>query len=96
MKLKRRIMGSWVIGSSAIATLTIITIMIVMTANIFLGAKDTLSWEFLTSAPREGMTAGGIFPAIVGTVLLVLLMSLAGVPAGAITAVYLSEYASQK
>jgi phosphate transport system permease protein len=96
MNLKRRIVGSWVIGSSAVATITIITVMLVMTTSIVIGAKDTLSWEFLTSAPREGMTAGGIFPAIVGTVLLVLLMSLAGVPAGTITAIYLSEYASHK
>ncbi len=96
MKLKRRLMGSWVVGTSAVATLTIIVVMLAMTASIVWGAKDTISWEFLTAAPREGMTEGGIFPAIIGTVLLVLLMSIAGVPAGAITAVYLSEYASQK
>lgn len=96
MHLKRRLMGSWVVGTSAVATLTIIVVMLAMTASIVWGAKDTISWEFITAAPREGMTEGGIFPAIIGTVLLVLLMSIAGVPAGAITAVYLSEYASQK
>jgi phosphate transport system permease protein len=42
------------------------------------------------------MTAGGIFPAIVGTALLVLIMSIAGVPIGTVTAVYLSEYASTR
>ncbi len=89
-------MGSWVIGSTALATVIIIGLMIMMIATIVVGAKDTISWEFLTAEPREGMTAGGIFPAIVGTVMLVLLMTIAGVPAGAITAVYLSEYASQK
>jgi phosphate transport system permease protein len=41
------------------------------------------------------MTAGGIFPAIVGTVLLVLIMSILGVPVGTITALYLSEYANK-
>ena len=96
MTIRRRIMGTWVIGTSSVATFLIIAIMIWMTASIFLGGRDTLSWEFLTSAPREGMTAGGIFPAIVGTVMLVLLMALAGVPAGAITALYLSEYASSR
>lgn len=96
MHLKRKIMGMYVVGISGIATLTIIALLIAMTVSIFLGAKDTLSWEFLLTAPREGMEAGGIFPAIVGTVLLVLLMSIAGVPAGAITAIYLSEYASQR
>lgn len=93
MRAKRLFLGSWVIGTSAAATLVILATMIFMSATIFLGGKDTLSWEFLTSPPTEGMTAGGIFPAIVGTVLLVLLMTIAGVPAGAITAVYLSEYA---
>ena len=96
MTIRRRIMGTWVIGTSSVATFLIIAIMIWMTASIFVGGRDTLSWEFLTSAPREGMTAGGIFPAIVGTVMLVLLMALAGVPAGAITALYLSEYASSR
>jgi phosphate transport system permease protein len=96
MALKRRLMGSWVIGTSAIATFVIVSAMILMSLSIVMGGKDTLSWEFLTTAPREGMTEGGIFPAIVGTVLLVLLMSLAGVPAGAITALYLTEYASQR
>lgn len=96
MRLQRRLMGSWVIGSTALATVIIIGLMIMMIATIVAGAKDTISWEFLTAEPREGMTAGGIFPAIVGTVMLVLLMTIAGVPAGAITAVYLSEYASQK
>jgi phosphate transport system permease protein len=96
MALKRRLMGSWVVGTSALATIVIVGAMILMSLSIVMGGKDTLSWEFLTTAPREGMTEGGIFPAIVGTVLLVLLMSLAGVPAGAITALYLTEYASQR
>lgn len=54
-----------------------------------------MTWEFLTASPKEGMTAGGIFPAIVGTVLLVLIMSIFGVPIGTITAIYLSEYAKR-
>ncbi len=48
---------------------------------------------FLTTEPREANTEGGIFPALFGTVLLVFLMSLAVVPLGVITAVYMTEYA---
>lgn len=96
MNLKRRIMGGWVIGTSLTATLLIIAVMLAMTISIIIGAQGTISWEFLTQPPTDGMTAGGIFPAIVGTVMLVLLMSIAGVPAGAITALYLSEYASSR
>ena len=56
-------------------------------------ARPTCRWAFLTQAPTDGMTAGGIFPAIFGTVALVLLMTLAGVPVGVATAIYLHEYA---
>jgi phosphate transport system permease protein len=48
---------------------------------------------FLATEPREANTEGGIFPALFGTVLLVFLMSLAVVPLGVITAVYMTEYA---
>jgi phosphate transport system permease protein len=48
---------------------------------------------FLFTEPREANTEGGIFPALFGTVLLVLLMSIAVVPLGVVTAVYMTEYA---
>ena len=52
-------------------------------------------WEFLTAEPRESNTAGGVMPAIFGTVLMVLLMSIAVVPVGVMAAVYLNDYARQ-
>lgn len=52
-------------------------------------------WEFLTESPRAGNTEGGVFPALFGTVLLVLLMSLLVTPFGVLAAVYLHEYAHQ-
>jgi phosphate transport system permease protein len=52
-----------------------------------------LSWEFISAKPTMGMTEGGIFPAIFGTVALVFLMTIAVMPAGVLTAVYLEEYA---
>lgn len=52
-------------------------------------------WEFLTAEPREANTEGGIFPAIFGTVMMVLLMSIIVTPFGVIAAVYLREYAKQ-
>jgi phosphate transport system permease protein len=58
------------------------------------GGAHVISWELLSAAPREGMTKGGIFPAIFGTAALTLLMTVAAVPAGVATAVYLTEYAS--
>lgn len=50
-------------------------------------------WEFLSASPREANTAGGVFPAIFGTVALTLIMSLAVVPFGVLAALYLREYA---
>jgi phosphate transport system permease protein len=52
-------------------------------------------WDFLSDDPREANTEGGIFPAIFGTVLMVLLMSMLVTPFGVIAAVYLREYAKQ-
>ncbi|MGD1146539.1 MAG: phosphate ABC transporter permease PstA [Thermoanaerobaculaceae bacterium] len=52
-------------------------------------------WEFLSGEPRESNTEGGIFPAIFGTALMVLLMTVAVVPLGVVTAVYLNEYARE-
>jgi phosphate transport system permease protein len=52
-------------------------------------------WEFLTGDPRESNTEGGIFPAIFGTVMMVLIMSVMAVPFGVLAALYLREYARQ-
>jgi len=76
-------------------TLTIVFIVFAILGNIFWFGHAHLSWEFLTTPPKEGMTAGGIFPAIFGTVLLVFLMTIAVVPIGVVTAIYLSEYARE-
>ncbi|HQR45502.1 MAG TPA: phosphate ABC transporter permease PstA [Thermoanaerobaculia bacterium] len=52
-------------------------------------------WEFVSGEPRESNTEGGIFPALFGTVLMVVLMSLVSVPFGVVAALYLREYAAQ-
>ena len=52
-----------------------------------------LSWEFITQPPVDAMTKGGIFPVIVGTVLLTVFCMIAVIPIGVTTAIFLSEYA---
>ncbi|MEN6384010.1 MAG: phosphate ABC transporter permease PstA, partial [Phycisphaerales bacterium] len=52
-----------------------------------------ISWQFLTDVPRKGMRAGGIFPAIVGTIYLVTGAIIFALPVGLLAAIYLSEYA---
>jgi phosphate transport system permease protein len=64
----------------------------IILGNIGLHGLPGLSWEFLSASPRMGMTEGGIFPAIFGTVALVLLMTIVVIPFGVAAAIYLREY----
>jgi phosphate transport system permease protein len=52
-------------------------------------------WEFVSAEPREANTEGGVFPAIFGTILMVLIMSVVVLPFGVLAALYLREYAKQ-
>ena len=72
--------------------LLILPVIIILSVLIFKGGP-VISFEFLFTNPTEGMTAGGIFPALLGTILLVLVALLASVPLGIAAAIYLSEYA---
>ena len=76
------------------AALVILLALGAILADVLVNGLPQLSWEFVSAAPRDGMMAGGIFPAIFGTVLLVLSMTVAVVPVGVLTAVYLHEYAA--
>jgi phosphate transport system permease protein len=74
------------------------TVILVIPVVLILGVlvvkgHGVLSWEFLTTSPASGMTAGGILPALVGTVWLVAVALVASVPLGIGAAIYLSEYA---
>ena len=60
-----------------------------------LGFYFSKIWEFVSDEPREANTEGGIFPAIFGTVMMVVIMSIMVVPFGVVAAVYLREYAKQ-
>jgi phosphate transport system permease protein len=64
---------------------------------VFIGSQglSAISWQFLTQMPREAMTKGGIWPAIVGTLYLTVGAIAAALPLGVAAAVYLSEYARQ-
>lgn len=96
MILNNKFFGNVIVGIGAFSAFIIIFVVVGIMLRITIGGWNVLSWEFLTQAPKVGMTEGGIFPAIVGTFLLVLIMSIAGVPIGTITAIYLAEYANPK
>ena len=94
--MKNKMIGYIIYGVTALCTAFIIFVIVYLLVTIFINGKGNLTWQFLTESPSEGMTAGGIFPAIVGTFFLVIVMTLIGVPIGTITAIYLNEYASKK
>ena len=78
---------------SMVTFLTIIPIVAVVIYIVVLGAP-AINLEFLSGFPREGMRAGGILPAIIGTIYLTLGTAVFAVPLGIGAAIYLSEYAS--
>lgn len=77
---------------SLIALAVVVPILLIVGIIVAWG-WNAISWTFLTAMPSEGMKAGGIFPAIVGTLLLTLGTALAAIPVGVGGAIYLAEYA---
>jgi phosphate transport system permease protein len=95
MKFGKKIFGNTIVSLTGLCAFTTIGLVVFIMITIIIGGHNVISWNFLTKAPTQGMTAGGIFPAIVGTFFLVIIMSIVGVPVGTITAIYLSEYVRQ-
>jgi phosphate transport system permease protein len=77
-----------------LATLVTVTPIVLIVIHIFSNGLPAISWEFLSEFPRDGMRAGGILPAIVGTFWLTLGTAAFSVPLGIGAAIYLSEYAT--
>ncbi len=77
---------------TTVAALVVIPILLII-LTIFFNGMSAISWEFLTQPPRNGMTEGGIMPAILGTILLTLGTAVAAIPLGIGAAIYLAEYA---
>ena len=91
--MKRRLVQQVGFVLLGLAALTVVIPILFVLGTIVARGIGAISWEFLTAMPRGGMKAGGIFPAIVGTVLLTLGTAAAAIPVGAAGAIYLSEYA---
>lgn len=79
-----------------VACVLIVTMLAVILWNIISNGLGTVTWAFLSKAPEAGMTGGGIFPAIFGTFALVVLMTIAVIPLGVATAIYMHEYAPKR
>ncbi|QKJ62356.1 phosphate ABC transporter permease PstA [Flavobacterium sp. M31R6] len=94
-KSTSEIKGKIFIGITQLAVILIIAILFIILGIIIYQGRTKFSWEFISTFPTNGMTEGGIFPALIGTFILVIVMSIAAVPFGTITALYLTEYASE-
>lgn len=91
--LGKRIVGVIAVGATALSGIVVVGAALFMLIHLAIKGFPHISWAFLSEAPRNSNTEGGIFPAIYGTTFLVLTMALLGVPIGTATALYLTEYA---
>jgi phosphate transport system permease protein len=75
-----------------ILSFSIVAILIVILSFIIYKGFSAISWSFLTDMPEDGMTSGGIYPAIIGTLCLVAGSMLFAFPVGVMAAIYMTEY----
>lgn len=72
---------------------SVLALLLALLGFIVYNGIGVINWEFITTAPTEGMTAGGIYPAIVGTLCLVAGSMIVAFPVGIMSAIYTQEYA---
>ncbi|HOZ81492.1 MAG TPA: phosphate ABC transporter permease PstA [Bacteroidia bacterium] len=91
-EFKKRLKQNIAFWLLRIFTFSVLIILFVILGFIVKKGIGVISWEFLTEMPKDGMTSGGIFPAIVGTLLLVLGSMLVAFPIGIMSGICMSEY----
>lgn len=72
----------------------VVIVLLIILYDICSKGIGSISWKFLTSSPKVGMTEGGILPAIIGTLVITVITALLSIPLGVGCAIYLNEYAS--
>jgi phosphate transport system permease protein len=91
MMKKIRQLFDWILLLGS--TLIVCLILAVILWDIFSKGMSSVSWHFISHLPTDGMTKGGILPAIIGTLLLTFITTMFAVPFGVACAIYLNEYA---
>ena len=92
--LKKRTSQKFAFGFFTLLSYLVVAIVFVILGFIIIKGGSVISWDFLTKAPEEGMTKGGIFPAIVGTFYLIVGSSIISFPIGIMSGIYMNEYAT--
>lgn len=91
-KAKRRSQGI-AFGIFRLLSLCIVLVLFAIVGFIIYKGIGVVDWQFITSAPTDGMTGGGIWPAIVGTFYLMVGSALFAFPVGVMSGIYMNEYA---
>ena len=92
--LKKLTSQRFAFGFFTLLSYLVVAILFVILGFIIIKGGSVISWDFLTKAPEEGMTKGGIFPAIVGTFYLIVGSSIISFPIGIMSGIYMNEYAT--
>src|SRR2546425_277077 len=91
--VKRRFVETIALALLRGTALAVLLATVLLLGSIVRGGIGVINWEFLATEPTQGMTHGGIFPAIFGTVCITLLMIVMALPLGVCAAIYMVEYA---
>ena len=90
-KILKRLLYWLLLGGSTVIVCLILGIILF---DIFSKGASSMSWNFISDFPSNGMTQGGILPAILGTLMLTIITTIFALPFGVACAVYLNEYAN--
>lgn len=89
---KKRLKQNMAFGTLRVLSYCVLAILIIILAFISINGFSVLSWEFLTTMPEDGMTKGGILPALIGTLCLMLGSMIIAFPIGVMSGIYMNEY----
>ena len=93
MATRKRLTQQIAFGLFRLLSLGVVVILFAILGFIIVKGIGVIDWDFLTTAPEDGMTAGGIWPAIVGTFWLMVGSALFAFPVGVMSGIYMNEYA---
>ncbi|MCD7851210.1 MAG: phosphate ABC transporter permease PstA [Parabacteroides sp.] len=91
---KKRSSQKLAFGFFTFLSYLVVAILFVILGFIIIKGGSVISWDFLAKAPEDGMTKGGVYPAIVGTFYLILGSSIISFPIGIMSGIYMNEYAT--
>jgi phosphate transport system permease protein len=93
----RKLSAAFFYGLIIIATVLSVSILFIIISHIFVNGFTALNWDFFTQIPKPyGEEGGGIAPAIVGTLIMLLVAALIAIPIGVATAIFIVEYGATK